>query len=116
MVFKKGDKKDLKNWRPISLLNVDYKIGSKAVSLRLSKVLDVIVDPDQTCSVPGRSISSNLILLRDALDYIDKTNEPGILISLDQEKAFDRVDCAFLMNLLKHFGFGPSFCNWISTL
>lgn len=116
LVFKKGDKKDLKNWRPISLLNVDYKIGSKAVSLCLSKVLDVIVDPDQTCSVPGRSISSNLILLRDALDYIDKTNEPGILISLDQEKAFDRVDRAFLMNLLKLFGFGPSFCNWISTL
>ena len=37
-------------------------------------------------------------------------------MSLDQEKALDCVDCSFLMNLLQHFGFGPSFCRWISTL
>ena len=55
-------------------------------------------------------------MLRDMLDYIDRTDEPGILITLDQEKAFDRVDRTFLMNLLQHFGFGPSFCRWISTL
>ena len=116
LVFKKGEIKSLKNWRPISLLNVDYKICSKALSLRLSKVLDSIVSPDQTCSIPGRSIASNLILLRDSLDYIERTNETGILVSLDQEKAFDRVNRSFLISLLKHFGFGPSFCNWIFTL
>ena len=116
LVFKKGDRKSLKNWRPISLLNVDYKICSKALSSRLSSVLGKIVTPDQTCSVPGRSISSNLVILRDKLDYIDRTDEPGILISLDQEKAFNRVDRSFLMNLLQHFGFGPSFCRWILTL
>ena len=116
LVFKKGARKSLKNWRPISLLNVDYKICLKALSSRLSLVLEKIVSPDQTCSVPGRSISSNLVQLRDMLDYIERTDEPGILISLDQEKAFDRVDRTFLMNLLQHFGFGPSFCRWISTL
>ena len=56
VVFKKGDRKSLKNWRPISLLNVDYQICSKAISVRLSKVLQFIVDPDQTCSVPGQRI------------------------------------------------------------
>ena len=95
---------------------MDYKICSKALSLHLSLVLETIVTPDQTCSVPGRSISSNLVMLRDMLDYIDRTDEPGILISLDQEKAFDRVDRSFLMNLLRHLGFVPSFCKWISTL
>ena len=92
ILFKKGDRKDLKNWRPISLLNVDYKIASKVLSSRLSKVLDTIIDPDQTCSIPGRTISSNLHTLRDILDYIERTDETGILISLDQEKAFDRVN------------------------
>ena len=116
LVFKKGDRKNVKNWQPISLLNVDYKICSKALSLHLSLVLDKIVSPDQTCSVPGRSISSNLVTLRDMLDYIERTDEPGILISLDREKAFDCVDRSFLMNILQHFGFGPSFCRWISTL
>ena len=115
VIFKKGDRKALKNWRPISLLNVDYKICSKAISVRLSKVLDFIVDPDQTCSVPGRKISSNLHILRDILDYIDRTGETGILVSLDQEKAFDRVNRTFLQKLLVHLGFGPSFCHWINT-
>ena len=71
---------------------------------------------DQTCSVPGREITSNLHLLRDILDYIERTNETGILLSLDQEKAFDRVHRTFLSNLLNHFGFGSSFCHWVSTL
>ena len=87
----------------------------KSISVRLSKVLDFIVDPDQKCSVPDRKISSNLHILRDILDYIDRMGETGILVSLDQEKAFDRVNRTFLQNLLVHFGFGPYFCHWINT-
>lgn len=55
---------DLKFWRPISLLTVDYKILSKVLVNRLQKVLGEIIHPDQTCSVPGRSILDNLHLLR----------------------------------------------------
>ena len=76
LVYKRrGDIKELKNWQPISILNVDYTICSKAIALCLSRVLDSIVDPDQTCSIPGRSISSNIITLHDTLDYIEKTTE-----------------------------------------
>ena len=116
LIHKKDDKRLLKNWRPISLLNIDYKICSKAVSLRLAKVLGSIVDPDQTCSIPGRSMSSNLVLLRDTLASLERKGETGILLSLDQQKAFDRVDRTFLLHLLQHFGFGPWFRSCISTL
>ena len=92
------------------------KAHKSHISSVFSKVLEFIVDPDQTCSVPGRKITSNLHILRDVLDYTDRTNETGILISLDQEKAFDRVNRTFLLNLLSRFGFGPSFCFWINTL
>ena len=95
---------------------MDYKISSKAISLRLAKVLGSIVDLDQTCSIPGKSIFSNLVLPRDTLALINRTNENGILVSLDQEKVFDRVDRSFLLNLLKLFGFGPWFRACIDTL
>ena len=70
-----------------------------------------IVHSDQTCSVVGRSIFSNLHLIRDTLDMINKTDETGILVTLDQMKAFDRVDHDFLMRVLTKFGFGPSFLS-----
>ena len=70
LIFKKDDPKNLKNRRPISLLNVDYKILSKALTNRLSKVLTPIVGEDQTCSVPNRTIFDNLTLFRDTLDYL----------------------------------------------
>ena len=54
--------------------------------------------------------------MRDTLDYTDRAGETGILVSLDQERAFDRVNRSFLMTLLEHYGFGPSFCNCIRTL
>ena len=66
-------------------------------------MLSTIIHPDQTCSIPGRSIFDNLILLRDVLDYVNVTNEPGILLNLDQEKAFDRVDRHFFFNTLSLF-------------
>ena len=116
LIHKKDDKRNLKNWRPISLLNVDYKICSKAVSIRLAGMIGSIVDPDQTCSIPGRSLFANLTLLRDTLAFIEHTGESGILLSLDQEKAFDRVDRFFLLNLLELFGFGPWFRTCIATL
>ena len=115
LLFKKDDKKDLRNWQPISLLNVDYKISSKALTARLLKVLPSLTHGDQTCSVPGRTIFDNLSLLCDTLDNINITEETGILLNLDQEKAFDRVNRAFLAQVLR-FGFGPDFQHWVSTL
>lgn len=86
-------------------------ICSKAVSIRLAGVIRSIVDPDQTCS-----FFSNLALLWDTLAFIGRTGESGILLSLDQEKAFDRVDISFLLNLLELFGFGPWFFSCIEIL
>jgi exonuclease III len=65
VLYKKDDRLETKNWRPISLLNVDYKIARRAISGRLLQVMSTIVGTDQTCSEPGRSISENLFLVRD---------------------------------------------------
>ena len=113
LIYKKDERRLPKNWRPISLLNTDYKLASKIITERLKKVMSSIVHQDQTCGVLGRTIFSNLQLVRDVLDFIDKTDEPAILVTLDQEKAFDRVDHEFMLRVSCKFGFGPSFCHWV---
>ena len=74
LLYKKDDPLSLKNWRPISLLNIDYKISTKALSNCLRKVLPLILSEDQTCAVPGHCIFENLVLLRDKIDYVQLKN------------------------------------------
>ena len=114
LIHKKDDKRLPKNWCPIFLLNTDYKLASKVITERLKSVMSSIVYQDQTCGIPGKTIFSNLQLVHDLLDMIDKTDETGIFVTLDQEKAFGRVDHEFLMPTLSKFGFGPIFCQWVS--
>ena len=94
--FKKGDRLDPRNWRPISLLNVDYKIASRAIVSRLLKVIHLVVNSNPTCGVPGRYIGDSVAFLRDVVSYASLSGIPVAILSLDQEKAFDRVDWGFL--------------------
>ncbi len=113
VLYKKNDRLETKNWRPISLLNVDYKVATRAISGCLLAVIGSVVGPDQTCGVPGRTISENLFHIRDLIEYAERENIPLALLSLDQEKAFDRVDWGFLLRVLDTFNFGPDFCRWV---
>ena len=74
--FKKDDRLDPKNWRSISLLNVDYKIASRAIAGRLLKVIHLVVASDQTCGVPSRFIGENVAFLRDVVDYCSTSGRP----------------------------------------
>ncbi|CAM5154726.1 unnamed protein product [Natator depressus] len=113
---KKGDLRDLRNWRPVSLLSTDYKIVAKAISLRLGSVMADVIHPDQTYTVPGRSIFDNLFLVRDLLELGRRDGLSFALLSLDQEKAFDRVDHGYLLSTLQAFGFGPQFVSFLWVL
>ena len=111
--FKKGDRLDIRNWRPISLLNVDYKLASRVIAGRLLKVIHLVVEKDQTCGVPGRFIGENVAFLRDVVDYATMSGAPVAVLSLDQEKAFDRVEWSFMRQTLQAMGFGGSFISWV---
>ncbi len=113
---KKGDLGLLKNWRPVSLLCTDYKILAKCLANRLKRYLDTIIHSDQTYCVPERSIMDNLFLLRDAVDLSFKENINMGFLSIDQEKAFDRVDHGYLFSALSSFGFGERFISWVKLL
>ena len=116
LLYKKGDCLDPANWRPITLLCVDYKIAAKALGNCLLQVIASVVSPDQSCGIPGRSPAENVRLLLDVACYADQNNIGGAIVSSDQEKAFDRVEISFLMKVLGRMGFGPSFRAWIRLL
>ncbi|CAM2105254.1 unnamed protein product [Caretta caretta] len=97
---KKGDLRNLQNWCPISLLSTDYKVVVKAISLWLGSMLADVGHPDQTYTVPGCTIFDNLYLVQDLLELGYRDGLSFALLSLDQEKAFDRVDHGYLLSTL----------------
>ena len=113
---KKGDLRNIGNWRPVSLLCVDFKILSKTLATRMRNVIGQVVHIDQTYCIPQRSIFDNVALIRDLLDFSRLTGIKAGLISLDQQKAFDRVEHSFLWQTLEAFGFGPGFRAMIETM
>ena len=82
----------LKNWRPISLLNMIYKMTSTAISNRIKLVLQNLIHDDQKGFISGRFIGENIRLLHDVLFETRKQNIPGLLLSVDTKKAFDAVE------------------------
>ena len=113
---KDQDKRLIKNWRPISLINVDSKITSKALASRIKKVLNNIIKCDQSANVKGRYTGKSIRLVTDTLEYTAEHEEVGILFSADSEKAFDSIQHKFICAALKSFGFGPQFIQWVRTL
>ncbi len=116
LIHKKGDRRDLGNWRPISLLNGDYKLAAQILANRLQQVLSHIIHSDQAGYVRGRFIGNNIRLIQDIIDIADQQATGGAILFLDFKKAFDSLEKNFLFAVLKKFNFGSSFMQWVKTL
>ncbi|KAJ3599771.1 hypothetical protein NHX12_033727 [Muraenolepis orangiensis] len=106
---KKGDLALLKNWRPVALLTVDYKVLSRALSNRLKGILEMVIQQDQTYCIPDRTIMDNIFFMRD----VCRAHGVNVgVVSLDQEKAFLRVDHLYLFSALRAYGIGEGRVFW----
>ena len=92
---KDKDKRHLSNWRPISLVNVDVKIGSKAIAKRLENVLPNIIHHNQCAYVKGRTIFDAVRTIEDVMEFSERYNIEGKMICIDFKKAFDTVSRDF---------------------
>ena len=110
-----GSLLELSNWRPVTLLNVDCKIATKAIARRIEPLLPNLVHTDQTGFIKGRYIGENIRLIIDIMEHTKAESIPGILVSLDFRKAFDSLEWSFMMKALDIFNFGTSIKRWIST-
>lgn len=116
LLYKKGDADEIKNYRPISLTQCDYKIFTKVLTNRINPVADHLIGEWQTGFIPGRQGHDNVLILDLVASALHKGDRGhGALLSLDQEKAYDRVEWSYLHRVLDRFGFGPRLRGWIKA-
>jgi exonuclease III len=104
---------NIRQFRPICLLNVVYKIITKTLTLRLNKVADKLISPYQTAFIPGRHILDGVVVIHEVLHELAKCKQSGIILKLDFEKAYDKVNWNFLKEVMSRKGFSEKWIEWI---
>ena len=117
-IIPKGDKdkRYLKNWRPLCLLNSLYKLISGAISERIKPSLDSIIHGDQKGFIAGRYIGEVVRTTYDIIQYAKDTNKAGLLLLIDLEKAYDSISFKFINQALAFLNFGTDMIKWINIL
>jgi hypothetical protein len=116
LLYKKKDKRDIQNYQPITLLNTDYKIYTKIIANRLRVVAPNLIHYDQAGFMPNRSIYDQTKIVELMIKWCENTGNQGMIVCLDQEKAYDRIDLNYLWQALSAYGFPGPFINRIKNL
>jgi len=116
LIPKAGDRARLGNWRPITLLGSIYKILAKTLAGKIQSALTHIIRPNQTGFVEGRSILDNIFMAQEALGWAEESEQDLVLLLLDFEKAFDRIEWGFLFSALTRLSFSKTWVRWVVSL
>ncbi|RVW13055.1 Transposon TX1 uncharacterized 149 kDa protein [Vitis vinifera] len=113
LIPKKAGAEDLRDFRPISLMGGLYKLLAKVLANKLKKVVGKVVSSAQNAFVEGRQILDATLIANEAIDFLLKRNESGVLCKLDIEKAYDHLNWNFLLFVMRSMGFGEKGTGWI---
>lgn len=117
LILKKGKQpEDCASYRPISLLNCDFKILSKILAKRLEDLLPQLIKEDQTGFIKGRNSGNSIRRLLNIIQFSHEQKMDSLVVSMDAEKAFDRVEWPYLFYTLSKFGLGEKFVSWVKLL
>jgi hypothetical protein len=116
-IFKEGtnDPTIAASYRPITLLNIDYRLLAKIMAERLQVVLDKAISPTQTAFVRGRRIGHNIITAQLLMHALPDDSQL-VAALLDFSKAYDTIHRPFLLSVMAAMGVGPDYCQWVATL
>lgn len=118
LIPKGNDPKNIKDYRPISLCNVIYKVISKVLVNHLRPFLDELISESQSAFVPGRMITDNALIAFECFHKIQHSRNPRdnyCAYKLDLAKAYDRVDWGYLERALHKLGFDERWIGWVMT-
>uniref|UniRef100_A0A671UN80 Reverse transcriptase domain-containing protein n=1 Tax=Sparus aurata TaxID=8175 RepID=A0A671UN80_SPAAU len=110
------DKQDCSSYRPISVLNQDYRLFTAVLARRLERILPGIIHMDQTGFIKGRQMHDNIRRTLHVMQYVTQNKVEAAIVGLDAEKAFDSVGWAFLYKVLGKFCFSETFIKVIQAL
>jgi hypothetical protein len=116
LIPKLKEVKMIQQYRPICMLNVSFKIFTKVLANRFTSVANRIIRPTQTAFLPGRYIMEGVVVLHETLHEIKRKKLDGIILKIDFEKAYDKVNWNFLQQSLRMKGFSPVWCKWIEQV
>lgn len=116
LIPKEANATDLRKFRPIALINCSFKIFSKALNNRLVKICDRLITTNQSAFIKGRYILESVVAAHEIIHDIARKGEPGSILKIDYEKAYDRVHWGFLEEVLKSRGFSEKWSTWIKRL
>ncbi|KAE8818733.1 Serine/threonine-protein kinase SMG1 [Hordeum vulgare] len=113
---KRADAQAIGDFRSISLIHLVAKVFAKTLSLRLAWKLDGLVNKNQNAFIAGRSLHDNFVLVRQSMRLLHQLRAPWILLKLDLARAFDTISWPFLFEVLRQYGFGSRFLDWLAIL
>ena len=111
-----SDREKISSWRPITLLNSDYKIIAKLIAKRLNTVLWKLIDQNQCAFIKGRNAADMIRELEDIIELEKLKGRSSILLSIDYAKAFDTLSTKAINKAMKIYGFKEHFLEWIKIL
>jgi hypothetical protein len=116
LIPKIKDAVKIQQHRPIFLLNVSYKIITKVLMLRVEECLSRIISKNQNAFIKGRNIMEGVLSLHEILHDTKRKKKDGIILKLNFEKAYDKVNWDFLFEVIKQRGFCGRWCNWVKAV
>ena len=116
LIPKTGDTTNIKNWRPVSLLTIDYKILSKIITKRLQEDISDKISTEQKCAIKKRQITDIHLNILAALKNSKRNGSPAIFTCYDFSKAFDMIDHSIIINTFTRMKVRKTTINWIKTM
>lgn len=114
LIPKEPEAQVIKKFRPISLVNCSFKILSKLLTFRMEPILQRLIDYHQSAFLKNRYILDNVVLCHEVIHHCKHTNQKGVVIKIDFEKAYDKINWNYLLRIMNDRGFGDQWISWMA--